>query len=1170
MKLIFDGNSLLNEALLRGEDKEFGRAVAGPDGKRVWVNSAGYGFEGFFDKYLAALKEFGAAPRATVVVWDGANAKERRRTFLDTYKTGRDKTPEVNVELNAARDMVRDALYHLGAMTIDQPGMEADDVIGYLCKHLRYERNVVITSDGDLSVLHDENTDVWRKGELNVNPCGPFPHKYITLYKALVGDTSDKIPGAKGFGDAAFVDFVRAYGLEGLDELQRMIEEGELDQLKESVADFPRVQKILDAKATVESCWRVARLWVDDVNTMRHPLRIRPGLVTQWDAVPEPLRAHDLKHFYGTKTLVTAHNYGAIYKRLAAVVGESPFVALDIETSASPESEEWLEQVKAQLENDRARIDVLGHELTGMSLTFGDNTQHTIYMTVDHRDSPNITVDQCREMVELIPHKKMHIAIQNRNFELPVLSRTWGEKWKGNGWHGMVPNAIDTKIGASYVDENLPKGLKERSKYHLGYEQQTYEQVTTFSGRLGTLPPGGQQRRVYNKTVVEAVYEDALEGGLPVEISPAVIEEWEDRQYSMRELSAEHVFDYGCDDTICTSGLHTFYKFVMELEGTWHVYMQVEQLPEYLTSLAFVQGIPISLAKLREMETKDDGRYAKAWEVLRAYLMKSGWAGTVRPEFEGELELADVKLTMEVLVDEGFSTRKRKLNAVALEIREQYPDNAIASVIATATEQGDVSALNRLLKDHFTGEPKINFGSPKQLQNLFYRVIGIRPRIFNAMTQAQRDNNPDMSEGFKKRRKARDLNVDLFQVTEPIEGRNKEGRSVSLKPLTEEEREALISKASTDDEAVMWALARDEITEEQRGVLEAFAVIKTVMTRRSLFYKSYKALPHWRDACIHPSLNQCEAVTRRYSASGPNVQQLPKLGEGVEFRQVILPHCKDAVVVSLDFAAQELRNIAEWSGDANLTACYVGDNLKDVHGLTAASASEHLWDKAVTYEEFMGLLGSDDKEVAKEAKDLRTKAKPVNFGTNYDQMAPALAQQLLIDEETAQAFIDAKDAAMPGINIWKEQVRKEAEQLGYVTTMLGARRHLRDALLNENRWEAARAGRQGPNFKIQGSGGEQTKLAMAGMWADGTFADGRFNARFYMPVHDEVVFSVHRDDAVACIQEVHARMVQPYADMKIPIVSSISLGPNFGEQIELGEQPTKDAIEAALAEVFGA
>ena len=373
--------------------------------------------------------------------------------------------------------------------------------------------------------------------------------------------------------------------------------------------------------------------------------------------------------------------------------------------------------------------------------------------------------------------------------------------------------------------------------------------------------------------------------------------------------------------------------------------------------------------------------------------------------------------------------------------------------------------------------------------------------------------------------------------------------------------------SSTDDTSVDWALAKDDLNDEQRQVLKAYKAVRTIMTRRSLFYRPYKALGHWRDGYIHPSLNQCEAVTLRYSSSGPNVQQLPKRGEGVEFRQVILPHTADAVVVSLDFSGQELRDMAEWSGDANLTACYVGDNLKDPHSLTAVASATSLWGHDIGYDDFLAQLEDADQVKRKKAKDLRGDAKTVNFASQYDAMAGTIAKTLLTDEDTAQSFLDAKDRAFPGVNIWKDGVREQVEKDGYATTRMGARRHLRALLMSDNKWEASKAGRQGPNFKIQGSGAEQTKLAMAEMWRRGLFTC-KYRARFYAPIHDEVVFSVHKDDAVALIKQVHECMTQPYGGKVIPIVSSISLGLNFGQQVECGDQFDVQTIRSALKELF--
>jgi hypothetical protein len=941
-----------------------------------------------------------------------------------------------------------------------------------------------------------------------------------------------------------------------------LIENNQIKRLAEDVADFKPLQKIIDAEAMVSTSWRVAGLMTDDINTMRKPWDLQAGMVAQWDELPDEMRVYALRSSYGTKTLVTATNYKRVYDAFAQRVGESPFVALDIETSSSEESDEWIERVKALTENGKERIDVLGHELTGMSLTFGANTQHTFYMSVDHADTDNITVDQCREMCELIP-QRLHTIIQNRQFEFSVLYRTWGDKWADNGWHGLVPNALDTKVEASVVDENLPKGLKARSLHHLGYKQASYEETTTKSGPVGSLV-GGQKLKEFDQVVAPAVYKEVV---ITVEdewvdddgeihesvteqvtqelVTPEVTERWESRQYKMRELTGKEVLAYGADDVITSAALHTHYQFVMELEGVWQAYLDVHQLPEYLTSLAFVQGCEVSLSTLAEMEREDNARYDAAWKVLREFLMEKGWEGTACPEFEGEIEPSDVKLALPIILGGDFSTKKRKLDGIAMDIRSQFPETG--ELLATIVERNDVQGLNRLVRQSFTGEPKLNFGSPKQLQNLFYRVMGMTPRIFNPLTEKQRDI-PEFKAAFKKMRQAKD------------------GKTVEY---TAGELEVLISKASTDDSAVATSLHFDNPSEKQREVLEAYTSIKEVTTRRNLFYKTWKAVPHWRDGRIHSSMNQAEAVTRRYSSSAPNVQQLPSKGDGAKFRTIVQPHHKDAVIVSCDFSGQELRGLAEQCGDEALTACYVGDRLLDVHSLTAVQASHYLWESPVEYDEFMEMLASKDPAIKDKAKALRGSSKTVVFAGQYGAQAPNIAQQLFVDEATAQQFLDAKDKAFPRIEAWKAEFEAEAARVGYAKDLSGFRRHLAASLMSDNKWEAAKAARQASNYAIQGSAACQTLLAMASMWRRGLFTNGKYDAQFLFPVHDECVASVHKDQAVEFIKDFHACMTQPYAGMKIPIVSSIDIGRNFGELIEIGEKFDEVKIQKVVDQLFG-
>lgn len=1118
MRIILDGNSHLNRAILQGTDHDHGKVVL-VEGKQVQVNSALYGIEGFWERFEVDMRKFGAAPRDCIVVWDSVGAKERRQSYLAGYKVGRSKCKEVAEQIDVAREQITKMAKALGMTIAMQKRTEADDIIGYLCKVLRNERNVILSSDGDLAVLVDENTDIWNGKELNRNPFGPFPHKYITLYKALVGDTSDNIPGVNGFGDVAFTTLVREVGLDGLDELIELVHKNELHQLAQYTKNTPILKKILEQKEAAMSCWKVAELWDYEVNTMRSPLELQAGMVAQWSELDDQLKVHGLKEFYGTRTLVTTSNYNDIYTRFAAIVNNSPLIALDIETSSSPESDEWIDQINALSEKGKgSKIDILGHELTGLGLTFGNNTQHTIYLSVDHAHTNNITVDQCREMVELIP-QTIPIIVQNRQFEFSVLYRTWGDKWKDNGWHGFLPNCLDSKVAASYVDENMKLGLKERSLHHLGYTQATYEQTTCKSDRVGQLSGGA---------VIKTFKEDG--------------EPWETRQYKMRELTAKEVLNYGADDTICTAALMTHYKLVMEIEGTWKTYLDVETLPEYLTSLAFVQGTKISMTTLREMEKADDKRYDEAWAVMQAFLLKNGWDGTVCPEFAEPIEPAQVKLAVDIVLGGEFSTRKRKLVGIADDIREQYPDTG--DLLAAAVERGDIQALNRLVKHRFDGEPKLNLGSPKQVQKLLYEVVGAEPRILNALTEKQRDNEV-MASAMSKFKRARS-----------------KGKAAEY---TLEERKAIMAKASTDDDAIATALAMDNLDDEKKAVLAAYQTLKSIGTLRSLYYKPYKALPHWRDGLLHPSLNQASTVTRRHSSSGPNVQQLEKGSGG--FREVFVPPEKDWVICSLDMAGQELRISAEATRDTALTSCYVGDNLRDMHHLTAVASAPLIWKQKVTYEEFVAMLESDDPEVKKKAKALRANAKTVNFATNYGAMAPKIALTLMTDEDTAQAFIDAKNTAFPRLSQWSEEVQTKAKDTGYALTMLGARRHLTSGLTAENKWDRAKAERQVGNYIIQGSGGEMLRLAMASMWRKDLFT-GRFRARFLMPVHDEVVVTAHRDDLIPLLKELHPCMVQQYATMKIPLESSISIGPTFGTQIELGTTVDEAKINAALGELF--
>jgi DNA polymerase I-like protein with 3'-5' exonuclease and polymerase domains len=278
----------------------------------------------------------------------------------------------------------------------------------------------------------------------------------------------------------------------------------------------------------------------------------------------------------------------------------------------------------------------------------------------------------------------------------------------------------------------------------------------------------------------------------------------------------------------------------------------------------------------------------------------------------------------------------------------------------------------------------------------------------------------------------------------------------------------------------------------------------------------------------------------------------------------------------VDYSGQELRLQAGLSGDKEMLSCYIGDNLRDIHSITASSAMKVVWSSTVydglmelvdgnleEYERFLALLHSGDKWVASTAKNLRNLAKGVNFGSSYGCEAPKMQEILITDLLTATVMLEAKLKKFSGYEEWKERVEAEAKERGYVTTLLGGRRHLQTAMTSDDKWLQGSAARQASNFMIQSAGAELCKKTLGRLWDSGIFF--RLDAVFIAVIHDEVVWSVMPEDAFESIQVVWDAVSQPYTpDFPVPFLGSISLGPTFGQQIEVGEKPDRAAVQKVL------
>jgi 5'-3' exonuclease len=1123
-----------------GKDTENGKRVFFND-KEVIINSAIYGYEIIMNMLVSLLKETGHQPIDTLLVFEGKSSKSKRTALDSSYKGGGQvsKPPEAYLEFQALSDKMRKVWKDVGATCLTQDFAEGDDTLAWLAREWP-GRLTVATYDNDLSALNSEpgetnayggTCQVWVGGNIGLNKYGAFDYRRIRIYKALVGDPSDKIKGVAGFGPAAFDSLVTEAGWDGIDELEEMLEAGDLGPLEalaeENTTLSKLAKKIVASADSALKAWRVVKLYPEWVNTFKHPIQIVAGKVT---SKPDE-RDERLEDWYGQDFLVTASQYQDALETLADEIPRSPFVAFDIETSTPEESDEWL-----AAQGDPDGVDVIASTLTGFSLTFGRNMQYTLYVSVDHALTNNVSMKQAREMLELVFSFGKSNVIHNTYFEIPVLygaqdedGTLWRDLWADNGFKGCIPNALDTRLEASYTDENLRMGLKLRSKMHLGYEQSSYDSTTSLSGVKDSLPAGGRLVKEWDEVTVS-------EGGCETKVTKQT------RRYKMRELPASHVTAYALDDTICTAALHVYFHLVMNLEHSWQAYLDSEIEVAYLNALSFYQGMEVSIQKSKELEKIDDVTYSKSWDTVRDYLLKNKWEGTQPPTYTQAITVKEIKQAyaivtkqLDAIGDDGEQEDGEEPSPLVqdpvLKTKVRTPSKLVAllqaeghAVFATmlyrCIHYADAEDFTNYVRSHFTGEPVWKFGN-KNMSHLLYTVMGCPVKI---------------------RAKA----TDLMRSKGIYEG-----------------------KPKADAVAISYALVDMRADAEICSVLRALRLMQMVQTRRSNLYTKWPNFVHWRTGRIHASHMQASTVTRRDSESKPNRQQIGKAekieGEPQRYREVMVPHKPRAVIVSVDLSGQELRHICNYSHDPAMKMCFIGDHKRDMHLMTGVSILQLREPKfGWTYEMAESIMQDPEHSLYKKVKKARSSGKTTNFAGAYGAMAKTLSIAMMSSEEDAQLSIDAQEAAFSEAAKWKIKAAKQAEKDGFVVDPVGGRRHLREAMLGD-KWEKQRAARQATNYLVQGVSAHQTKRAACQMWRDELFF--KYDAQYIQSTHDEHVASVSFEDAVEFIKEFHACMVRPFPGMWVPIESDISIGWNYGELHELGKVASKEIIEEGLTQL---
>ena len=273
---------------------------------------------------------------------------------------------------------------------------------------------------------------------------------------------------------------------------------------------------------------------------------------------------------------------------------------------------------------------------------------------------------------------------------------------------------------------------------------------------------------------------------------------------------------------------------------------------------------------------------------------------------------------------------------------------------------------------------------------------------------------------------------------------------------------------------------------------------------------------------VHTSYSQAIAVTGRLSSTNPNLQNIPvRTDRGREIRKAFIPRDENHVLISADYSQIELRIVAAISNDVNM--CEAFKTGKDIHTATAAK-----------------VFNVAEADVTKE---MRYKAKSVNFGIIYGQGAFGLAENLKISRGEAKEIIDNYKKQFPNIQKYMDDTINFAKETGYVETLIGRKRWLKD--INSNNFTVRGfAERNAINSPIQGTAADMIKLAMIKIHEE--FNKQNFRSRMLLQVHDELVFDAHKEE-VDIIKPIilHCMQTAMVLPNNVPTDAEIGVGDNW-------------------------
>lgn len=305
-------------------------------------------------------------------------------------------------------------------------------------------------------------------------------------------------------------------------------------------------------------------------------------------------------------------------------------------------------------------------------------------------------------------------------------------------------------------------------------------------------------------------------------------------------------------------------------------------------------------------------------------------------------------------------------------------------------------------------------------------------------------------------------------------------------------------------------------------IVESILDYRELTKLKSTYVDALPKLINPRTGMVHTTFNQTIAATGRLSSVNPNLQNIPiRTEKGRRIRKAFIPRESGNLLLSADYSQVELRIVAAISNDEKMIEAFTAG--KDIHSATAAN-----------------VFGVSLDEVD---ANMRRKAKVVNFGIIYGISAFGLSQRLDIPRSEAAELIDNYFKQYSGIKKYMEDAVEFARENGYVETLMGRKRYLRD-ITSRNYTVRSFAERNAINTPIQGTAADIIKLAMINVHR--SMEEQALSARMILQVHDELLFDVPGSE-VEALKSLVDKEMSGAMKLKVPLDVEMGTGANWLE-----------------------